>query len=109
MGEQVDQGAAACERALDAPWTDDGSGGGHHGIRRIAGLARRLGSEQRCVADEVHFRGDGDVEHCPIVFARDLVDQRQGEIGFQRPHGEIEHGVAVHTGHLGVRIHRRGA
>ena len=109
MREQVDEGAAAGECALDAPRPDDRGGGGHHRIGRIAGLACRLGGDQRGVADEIHFSRDRDVEHGAIVFGGDLVHQRQGEIRLQRLHREIEHGMAVDARHLGPRVHDRRA
>ena len=70
MGEQVDQRAAAGERALDASWADDGGCGGHHRVGRVAGFARRLGRDQGGVADEIDFGRNRDVEHGAIVFGR---------------------------------------
>jgi hypothetical protein len=107
MCEQANQGAAAGECALDSPRPDDGSSGGHHCIGRIAGLSRRLGGDQRGVADEIDFSRDRDVEHNAIVFGGHLMHERQGEIGLQRLHRKIEHGMAVDARHLGERVHDR--
>ena len=100
MGEQLDQSSCAGERALDPLRADDRGGRRHDRIGRIAGLPRRLGSSERRIADEVHLGGDRDVEHGAVVLARDLVHQRQREIGLERQQCEVEHGVAVHARHL---------
>ena len=105
MREQVDERAAACERPLDPPRPDDRDRGGHHGVGRVAGLARRLGGGQRRVADQIDLGRDRDVEHGAVVVAGDFVHQRQREIRLQRQHREIEHGMAVDARHLGERIH----
>ena len=40
---------------------------------------------------------------------RDLMHERQREIRFQRLQRKIEHGMAVHARHLGLRVHDRRA
>ena len=67
------------------------SGRRHDGVRGVAGFARRLGRNERRIADQIDLGGDSDVEHGAVVLARDLVHQRKREIGFERQQRKIEH------------------
>jgi len=84
MGKQIDQPRCAGERPLHAFWTDDRRRGGHDGVRGVAGFARGLGRHQRRIADKIGFRGHRDVEHRAVIRPRDIVHQRQREIGLER-------------------------
>ena len=109
MGEEVDQRPGAGERPLDALGAGDQRRRRHHRVRRVAGLARRVGGDEDRIADEVDLGRHRDVEQRPVVVAGDLVDQRQREAGLERLQREVEHRVAVHAGDLGRRVHHRGA
>ena len=109
VGKQIDEPGRAGERALHPLWTDDRRGGGNDGVRRIAGFARGFGRHQRGIADKIGFRGNCDVEHHAVIRTRDLMHQRQREIGFQRQDREIEHGVTMHARHLRLGVHDRRA
>ena len=108
-GERVDQRPRAGQCALDALGADDRRGGGHHGVRRIAGLARGIHGDQDRVADQVDLGRHGDVEHRAVVRAGRLVYQRQREVGLQRLQREFEHRVSVHRRDLRLRVHLRSA
>ena len=56
MREEVDQRPGAGERPLDPLRPDDRRRRRHHRVRRVAGVARRVGRDQDRVADEVHLR-----------------------------------------------------
>ena len=109
MGEEVDQRPGAGERPLDAFRPGDERGRRHHRVRRVAGVARRVGRDEDRVADQVHLGRHRHVEQRPVVLAGDLVHQRQREAGLERQEREVEHLVPVHARHLGLRVHHRGA
>ena len=109
MREEVDQRPGAGQRPLDALRPDDRRRRRHHRVRRVAGVARRVGRDQDRVADEVHLGRHRHVEHRPVVLVRDLVHQRQREAGLQRQQREVQHLMPVHARHLGLRVHDRRA
>jgi hypothetical protein len=91
MGEKVYQLGRACERPLDAFGSDDRGRRRHHCVWRIAPFARRIRCNQGRVADQIGLRRNGNVEHGAVILARDLVHERQREVGFERQEREVEH------------------
>ena len=69
-GEEVDQRPGAGERPLDALRPDDRRRRGHHRVRRVAGVARRVGGDQDRVADQVDLGRHRDVEQRAVVRRR---------------------------------------
>ena len=105
MCEQFDEGFGAGERAFDAFGSDDRGCCRHHGVRRIASLACSFRRHQRTVADKVDFGGNRDVEHGAVVFGRDLMHQRQREVGFERLERKVENRETVNAGDLRLGVH----
>ena len=105
MSEQVDQPGRTSQGALDAFRADDRCRRGHHRVGRVAGFARCLGGGERSISHQVHLRRNRNVEHRAVILSRDLMHQRQCEIGFERQQRKIEHGMPMHARHLRLGIH----
>ena len=109
LREQIDQRIGAGKRARYALRPDDAGRGGHDAVRRVARLARGLGGDERRIANQIDLGGDRDIEQRTVVLIRNIVDQRQREVGLERLLGEVENGKAMDARDLRVRVHLRGA
>ena len=84
LAEALDQKRYRVPRRTLSARTDHQRGSRQHQIRCVAGLARRLSREQFARAPQVDVRVDRKRHKLLVIFAAELVQQRETRIGLHR-------------------------